>query len=36
MIEDDDTFGLVPFALAICFVCALGILITGFLAWVAP
>jgi hypothetical protein len=35
MIDDEDTFDPVPFALAIIFVCALGILIAGFLAWVA-
>ena len=35
MIDDDD-FDPVPLALAICFVCALGILVAGFLAWVAP
>ena len=36
MIEYDDAFDPVPFALAICFVCALGILVAGFMAWVAP
>jgi len=35
MIEDEDAFDPVPFALAICFVCGLGIIITGFLAWIA-
>lgn len=30
---DDDAFDPVPLALAIIFVCGLGILIAGFLAW---
>lgn len=32
----DAAFDPVPLAQAICFVCALGILITGFLAWMTP
>jgi len=35
MIDDDD-FDPVPLALAIIFVCGLGIIIPGFLAWIAP
>lgn len=35
MIPDED-FDPVPLALAICFVCALGMLVVGFMAWLAP
>ena len=34
MITDDD-FDPIPLALAICFVCGLGILVFGFMAWLA-
>lgn len=33
MIEDDDAFDPVPLAMAICFVCALGILVAAFITW---
>jgi len=35
MIEDDD-FDPVPLALAICFACALGLLVAGVIAWLVP
>lgn len=35
MIPDED-FDPVPLALAICFCSALGILVAGFMAWLAP
>lgn len=35
MIEDDDIFDPVPLAMAIIACCAIGLAVTGLLAWVA-
>ena len=36
MIPPDDEFDPVPLVQAICFICGLGILVAGFIAWLVP